>query len=75
MAVTVCGRRVDSVENDDRFALVAASAINFLVLSKSRLPVSAPEPALLAIGVPQVKNDGQTFQFFGSPAKALLNST
>src|SRR5580693_4562407 len=54
--------------------LYPASAIRLFALSKSRLPVSASEPTLLAIGVPQVKNEGQRFQFVGSPAKALINS-
>src|SRR5262249_40502623 len=42
-------------------------AISFFAASKSRLPVSTSEPALFAIGVPQVKTDGQISQFSGSP--------
>ena len=38
------------------------------------MPVSAAEPALLDIGVVQVKKEGHTFQFCGSPAKALMKS-
>ena len=53
--------------------LYPASAIRLFALSKSRLLVSASEPTLPAIGVPQVKNDGQMFQFVGSPANALMN--
>jgi hypothetical protein len=43
-------------------------------LAKTRLPVSASEPALFAIGAPQVKKEGQTRQFFGSPATAVMKS-
>jgi hypothetical protein len=55
--------------------LYPASAISFFALSKSRLPVSASVPALFAIGLPQVKKEGQRFQFAESPAKTLINST
>jgi hypothetical protein len=55
--------------------LYSASAISFFALSKSRWPVGASDPALFAIGVPQVKKDGHSFQFCGSPAYATMKST
>src|SRR6266852_7363339 len=70
-----CGTGVSTASSTTIFSpLYPASAISFLALSKSRLPVSASDPALFAIGVPQVKNDGQRFQLVGSPARALINS-
>ena len=64
-------RLVGRGHQDDLLALVAGLLDQRLGRSKSRLPVSASEPAVFAIGVPQVKNDGQGLPFLASPAIAI----
>jgi hypothetical protein len=66
--------RIDGVEHDDLLALVTGFGDQLLGLVETSLPVRAAAPASLAIGVQQVKKDGQSFQFCGSPAKAVMKS-
>jgi hypothetical protein len=70
----VRARQVGRVRDDDLLALVSGLGDEPSALPKTRLPVSASEPALFAIGAPQVKKEGQTRQFFGSPATAVMKS-
>src|SRR5215831_12662859 len=72
--MAVRGRCIDRVEHDDLLAFVAGLGDEPFGFVEIALPVNAPEPASLAIGVPQVKKDGQRLQFFESPASELINS-
>jgi hypothetical protein len=65
---------VDRVEDDNLLALVSRFADQLLGVVEIALAGSASKPAVFAIGVPQVKKDGQRFQFLGSPAKAFMKS-
>ena len=57
-------RLIDPIHHDNRLAFVTGLGNQLLCLVEITFPAQAAEPASLAIGVPQVKNEGQTRPIF-----------